>query len=257
MSLQKIVEDIKNTQKIANDDLSSAPIETLSGRRGRKNQAIEKLKQLKREYKNNLLKSSAFILVVGPNNKEYANLTESDFGLFQADPEAFYKDLAKRVPKVLYTNKVDVHNVFDVLGRHLEDKMSELDINEYNQLLYKSTGARVIKTEDDLKESVKRAVNDQIGAEIVGIQAVESILDRAIEKGHSDKITPIVMAVSDDKLVAELKKDLPRLTKKIFMVYAGEVPEGSGLKADIIQVSDNNKKSVEKSLSIIKKSLKK
>lgn len=256
MSLQTTIEEIKKNQALADEDTTGGAIETLNARRGRKNQAIERLKQLKREYKQVLMASSVFILVSGEQAVEFARMTEEDFGLFQADPEEFYKDLTKRVAPVLYMNKSTISNIFEVLGRHLEDKMSELDINEYNQLLFKAGYARALTSEKDFRELVKRAVNEQIGAEIAGVQAVTSIIDKAIAKSHSDKTTPIVLAVEDPKLLSELKKDLKRLTNKVFLVNTDKTEDADKVSGTQY-VSEMNKKNVEKALTTIKKSLKK
>ena len=56
MNLPEILKEMKTLNGFATEDVNSGPIETLSGRRGRKNQAIERLKLLKREYTKGLLK---------------------------------------------------------------------------------------------------------------------------------------------------------------------------------------------------------
>lgn len=80
MSLEQILKEIKEVKPFAEGDAEDGPIETLAGRRGRKVQATERLKQLKRQY---------------------------------------------------------IRDLFDVLGRYLEDKANELDISEYPQLIFK------------------------------------------------------------------------------------------------------------------------
>src|ERR1035437_8370484 len=117
MSLTTVLEEIKRLTPFAKEDVNSGPTETLSGRRGRKNQAIEMLKRLRQEYQTDLLRSSIFIVVSGEAREEFA-AAAVPFDVFAANPEDFYTDLAARVPSSLYLGKEVVSNVFDVLGRH-------------------------------------------------------------------------------------------------------------------------------------------
>src|SRR5579859_5714826 len=101
MSLNTTLEEIKKVKPLAEENVDETKfIETLNARRGRKAQAVERLKQLKREYRGKLRTSAAFILVVGDKRNEFASTAAESFGCFVDDPESFYKDLAKRISKV-------------------------------------------------------------------------------------------------------------------------------------------------------------
>lgn len=255
MSLQTVLAEIQKVKPFAEEDTNSGPIETLNGRRGRKAQAIEQLKRLKREYKQSLIQNTVFIISTGSDREEFTKTATEQFGLFSADPETFYRDLASRVPETLYKGKEGVSNIFDVLGRHLEDKMMELDINEYNQLIFKAGYAKAINSAEEFAKLIKSAINQQIGAEIVGIQAIDSLVDMAIEKGHADKITPVILTTDDEGFAQELMKDLGRLTTKVFLAITGEGNLKSTAGALILK--DSSKKSVETALKEMRKGLKK
>lgn len=257
MSLQATLTEIKKIKPFAEEDTNSGPVETLNARRGRKNQAIENLKRLKRQYQQDLLLNSVFIIATGSGREEFTKIATEDFGLFSADPNAFYADLAKRVPETLYMGKTNVSNIFDVLGRHLEDKMNELDINEYNQLIFKAEHAEQINSVDQFTQLIRKAINKQIGSEIAGIQAVSSLVDVAIEKNHAGKITPIVLSTDDEQLAQDLLRDLGRLTSKVYLSVSGEASETLKSVDDALVLTDINKTAVGKALNVIKKGLKK
>lgn len=257
MTLKQIVEEIKQIKTISEEDVDSGPAETLNGRRGRKKQAIEKLKLLKRDYSKELLRSAVFIVSTGKDRNKFAEIASSkEINFFTADPEEFYADLAKRVPPVLYQGREGISNVFDVLGRHLEDKMNELDIFAYNQLIFKGSYARKSNSLEEFQGLVKEAINDQIGSEIVGIQAVNSLVPQAIERSHADVLTPVVLTTGDESLVNSLMKDLSRLTSRVFLVVSGEATQSVRSIEDAMVIEDPTKDAVKKALTTIKKTLK-
>lgn len=257
MSLQNVLAEIKKVKPFAEEDTNVGAPETLNARRGRKNQAIEQLKRLKRDYKQELMQNTVFIITTGSGREEFTKLATEDFGLFSADPEAFYKDLASRVPEVLYKGKEGVSNIFDVVGRHLEDKMGELDVNAYNQLLFKAGYAQRINSVDEFAQLIKTAVNQQIGSEIAGIQAIASLVDTAIEKNHADRVTPVILSTGDEVFVNQLLNDLGRLTSRVFLSVTGDASDVLKNLDGAIVLSEATKTAVGTALKNIKKSIKK
>lgn len=256
MSLQKVLEEIKKLQPFADENTDTGEAATLNARRGRKNQAIEQLKVLKRDYTKELLKSALFIVSTGQNREDFAKVASEDFGCFVADPDEFYKDLAGRVPEVLYLGKEGVSNLFDVLGRHLEDKMMELDINEYNQLIFKAVYQKSIDSKESFTSVVKEAINNQIGSEIAGIQAIKTLVGAAIEKNHSAAITPIILSTADEKFALSLVKDLQRLTPRIFLTVSGKSSKVLKSVDGAMLIKEATKETVEQTLTAIRKEIK-
>lgn len=256
MSLQSTLAEIKKVKPLAEEDTSTGPVETLNARRGRKNQAVESLKRLKREYKKGMLETAMFIIAVGSTRNELVEASK-EHGIMSANPNDFYVDLSGRVPETLYMNKTGVSNIFEVLGRHLEDKMNELDLLEYNQLIFKAQYAKEIRSKEDFADLIRLAVNSQIGSEIVGIQAVESLVNQAIESGHSATFTPIMLAVDNVDFANDLVRDLRRLTDHVFVLGSGELTDGMKSLDGINVLEDTSKKSVKAALTAMKKTLKK
>lgn len=255
MLLSEIVAQIKESRVFANENVEEGPSETLSGRRGRKNQAIEKLTRLTRAYKEEMLKSALFIIVSGSGKDEFSTLASESFGCFATDANAFYQDLSNRVPPSQYLG-ADIGNAFDVLGRHLEDKMMELGVSEYPQLVFRQQYRKTVKNQDDFTAVVRQAINEQVGAEVVGIQAVNSILSKALDANHTGKVTPIVLTTDDAAFIASLSNDLERLTRRVFTVVAGKAPKGIKSVKGSIQIKEVTAETVGQTMKTINDSLK-
>ncbi len=257
MALNKTLEKIKELQPFATENVEIGPRETMAGRIGRKNQAIESLKRLKREYANDLRVTAAFILVVGDKREEFAAIANENYKCFSADPEKFYSDLVDRVPSALYLGKESVSNVFDILGRHLEDKMLELEsVSAYPQLIFRQHYQRTLKSREEFLSLVKEALVEQIGGEVVGIQSVNSLVGEAIKREHSAKFAPIVLPSKDEKFVLTVATDLERISNRVFVVVAGEASDEVTSNEDFLTVKEPTNESVKKVLKAISNQLK-
>lgn len=256
MSLSKVLEKIKETKPLAEEDVTTGAPETLNTRRGRKARAVEEMKTLKKEYSSDLLSTAAFILVIGEKRDAFSTLAVENFKCFTNDPNSFYSDLANRIPPSLYLGKEGVSNVFDVLGRHLEDKALELDIVGYPQLIFTQKYRRAINSREEFTALVREAVNDQVGGELVGIQAVRSIVDEAIAREHSAKFTPIILPTSDEKFALTVAEALERITKRVFVISTGKMSKTVKAYGDVIAVKEPDQESVQAALSTISGQLK-
>jgi hypothetical protein len=261
MSLDTIIKEIKSLQPFADENPDSGPVETMSGRRGRRIQAINRIADLRQAYSEELLRTAIFIVNPGAKREEFESIAVNKFDLFHADPETFYNDLAKRVHPTLYLGNASTSNLFDVLGRHLEDKMQEIGITGYNQLIFREKYMGPVKGPEDFAKILKIAINEQIGPEIVGAQAAASIVDKAIASGHVAKTTPIVLTTSDEKLALELMqtttKTLSKLMPRTFIVNAGKTTKELRAIEDSINLKEVTEDSVKATLDQIKSLIKK
>jgi hypothetical protein len=259
MSLSKVLEQIEKIKPVALEDVDSGPVETMTARRGRKRNAEEQLKLLRMQYTQDLLRSAVFILVTGGNREEFVNIAtaNTDYGAFKADPETFYRDLANRIAPALYEGKESVANLFDVLGRHLEDKANELGVLEYPQLRFKAEYNKTINNKEEFVQLVKTAINEQVGGELVGVQSVLSITDQAIDTGHKASVTPVLLSTGDEKLALDLVEALNRLTPRVFLVVTGKATRAMKSVEDAVLVKEANEESVASALTTIRGSLKK
>lgn len=238
MSLQTTVQKLKELKPFIEENVEEGPVETLNGRRGRKNQAIEQTENLKRQYLSELLDSAIFIVVVGNKRDEFEKLaTGEGVNLFSTDPETFYRDLAGRMHPSLFNGNSSQTDLFDILGRHLEDKMIELGLRAYNQMVFRDTYVQPIKNAEQFVQLLKTAINDQIGAEIVAVQAVNSIANKAIDAAYVSSVTPIVLSTKDEKLALNLIRDLPQ-KRPAFLIVAGDLSEtikGADLPTTVLE----------------------
>jgi hypothetical protein len=252
MSLQKTLEEIKKVKPVAEEYLSGEPRETYSGREGRQRNAKEQLKTYKEQYIDELRTSAVFILVAGAGKDQFQDLASKEFHCFTADPEGFYKDLANRLPQELYDNKTPAGNLFDILGRHLEDKAQEMHILGYPQLIMKAKYERALKGKEDFVNLVKQAINEQVGSEIVGIHAVRAIADEAIKAEHGSKLTPIIMTTDDESLALDLHSTLGRIGSRSFLVVAGKGAKTLKATEGCFAMKEISKETVENTLSSVR-----
>jgi len=255
MTLTELLERIKQVKPLAEEDVETGPVETLNARRGRKNQSIEEFKRLRLAYTQELRRTAAFIVVIGDKRDAFTELAVESFKCYATDPNTYFSDLISRIPRALYLGKESVANIFDVLGRHIEEKSHDLDIIEHPQLIFRQEYQQNIRNEADFMRLVKHAVTDQLGAEIVGIQAAHSLTKEAIENNNALKVTPIVLSTDDESLAFRMANDLGRISTRVFFVKAGEIKRMGG---DFdFKLEEVTKEEVKKTLNTIRNSLKK
>lgn len=251
MSLNKIVEEINQIKPILSQDINDGPRETYSGREGRLRNAKERMKSLKESYIEELRSTSAFILVLGSEKDKFSELARNEFKCFTADPEGFYKDLANRLPQELYANKTPTANLFDIMGRHLEDKANEMQIVGYPMLIMKPQYQRALSNKEDFVGLIKQAVNEQVGSEIAGLHVVRSIADEAIENNHASRTTPIVLCTDDQNLALDLRNTLGRIGSRTFLVVAGKGAKSIKAAEGAFLIKEVEKENVEACLKNI------
>jgi hypothetical protein len=237
MSLVNILKEMEANKPNAEMDVHMGNPSTFTGRMGLKRAAIEKLKRLARDYRKELMTQSTFILVTGTGQEDFIKLASSDaFGCFSVDPDRFYRELSQRVSppnlKQSLYGREGVKSLFNIAQNVLRDRAVELDIDSYPPLYFNNKYNVGVQTMEEFATVLKAAINDQVGAEIVGIDAIDSIVDGAIKKGHSASVTPIVLGTSDEKFASDLQKGLKKrrlpdgtfvgLTQNVFLVVAGK-----------------------------------
>jgi len=252
MNLSRILEEIKTLQPFADENVEQGPVETMGGRRGRKNQAVERLKTLKQEYRQGLLDTAIFIVVTGEKREAFTSLATSKFGCFEANPNALYENLATRLEPAFKQSRESVPNLFDILGRHLEDQAQMLGIIAYPQLIFRSEYQVTVDGRAGLVDLIRRAINDQVGSEMVGIQAAYDITPVAVAANHGARTTPIILSTDNVKLALDLEKTLGRLKPKAkFLVVSGKGTKELKAVPGVVMVKDPSEEEVEKVLKEI------
>lgn len=251
MSLKSILNEMELNRPNANMEVETGNLQTLGGRTGLKRAAVETMKRLRLDYRNALLSQTAFIVVTGPHRNEFNDLASNEnFGCFSADPEEFFKDLTSKISPTLF-GREGTRQLFNIAGRILEDKMGDLDIGSYPMLAFNEKYNSSSATPQDFTSLIKNAIVDQVGSELVGINAVHSIVDSAIARKHSDPVTPVVLNTSDERFALDLQKNLKRLTGRVFLVSAGKSKSLVNNK-DVLTVKNVSEETVSEVLSNIR-----
>lgn len=248
MSLSSILEQINEQKTIAKQDLDSVDRRVLSYKKGQVESAKAKLEQLHIDYKNELLRNSVFILVTGNKADSFSKIAEDSFKCFSVDGQSFYKEILEQINPHLYKGKQINSSVFEAISNVLETKMKSLDIMSYNQLTFDAKYSKVVNDEKDMLKVISDSVNDIIGSEVVGLDALEKVTSKAIEKNYKSKIVPILLQVDDESLVKALSEGLKKINPKVISVIAGETKTDISSK---IVLEDVNKKKVEETLKTI------
>lgn len=252
MSLSSVLKEMETNRPNAEMDITMGSPDTYGGRVGLKRAAGEALKRLRLEYRNSLMTSTAFIIVTGAGRDSFSEVASGDtFGCFSADPEEFYKDLASRVNPALF-GRESVKNLFNIVGNILEDKAMELDIGSYPMLQFNDRYNSSVTKVEDFIPLIRNAINDQVGSEIVGINAVNSIVDKAIVKNHTAPVTPVILNTADEKFALDLQKNLSRLTPKVFLVVVGKSSKALSSVSGAISVKNVSEETVSEALATIR-----
>ena len=248
MTLDSILKEIDKNRPYAEAVLDMNSPGTYRARLGLKKSSEEIIVRMKREYKEELLKSSAYIIVTGSAKDAFSELASSDkFGCFTVNPDNFFMELAENVSpptiKPSLYGREGVKSLFSIAQNVFRDKATELGIVEYPFLAFNDKYHMAVNTKEEFANLLKTAIVDQVGSEIVGVYAANCIVDKAIEKRHAAPVTPIILGTSDEKFALSLSENLKKLKSKTFLVVAGKASkpvQGSNGAIVVKNVSEEN-----------------
>lgn len=231
--LSDLLTKIEQVRVVADAEVDEVNFpQTLGARRGRQKQAQEELTRLKRDYTREMLRSAVFVVVTGTEADAFAKTAEKA-GTFWSRSEAIYDEMASKVNESLFGGRESTKFLFDILTRSLEEKAHDLELASYNQLQFSERYDVTVKTREDFANLAFTAISEQVGSEIVGINAAYSLCDRAIEAKHAARYTAIALTVPEDKALM-LASDLRRLTPRVSLVVAGEASPNLKTAADVV-----------------------
>lgn len=256
-TLENILKSIEVLQPTADMDPMIGPYETAVGRKGMQRQAVERISDLRLEYKSVLSQTGLFMVVTGPQRQAFADLAESDtFGCFSVDADDFYKSLIAKINPISFGRERTSH-LFTVASNALYDRAMELGIGSYNAIQYSNEFSAYVNNPEEFLPILKKAINLQVGSEIVGMHTIDILLDRAIAKKHSTSVTPIILNCPDDMLAVDLVANLPSLYKNVFLVSAGKPSKTLAGNKNLLQVKTVSEESVGEALKTIRSNMKK
>ena len=257
-NLENIVEIIKARREVVATEKSIYELVNPFAQRTRLGQirrAKEDLKELYLQYRTELKQRAAFILTTGSQRDEYASLAEKDFGCFSLDANTFYLEILAEVPARLYTNMTSSPGLFDHFAARFGDRALDIEIIGHPPLLFESKYKKVLTGEDDALALMKRAFNNSIGGEVVGLDAIHRVASKAVNENFIEKTVPIILLIDDELLLRELAKDLKKLTPNVFVVSTGTKINKDIKNISIASIKSITDESVKSSLLKIKENL--
>lgn len=223
MRFDTILEQIDAEQVIASQDLNGVNIRALPYKKGQVNAAKERLEKLYSDYKEEIKKNSVFILVTGNESSEFGNIAQEKFKCFNFDAKIFYKEILEQINSHLYQDKKINSSTFEVISNVLEDKMKNFDVASYPQLMFDARYSRVIRNKDEMLDVMIDAINEIVGGEVIGLDALERVAKDGVKKKYKSRLVPILLHTEDEKLVNQLAKDLAKTSSRVVVLTAGNV----------------------------------
>jgi hypothetical protein len=220
--IQELVKKIKETKKMAERSPGNNP-DNYAVKQGFIRRAKDDLEELYLKYRKVIQKESIFILVTGSKKQIdlFSETAAEKFDCFRYDAEEFYNRIAKEVHPAIYENKVSSSNLFDILSSIFEKFAQDLGIIGFPALLFNQKYKTTMKNKSDLISVIKRAFNDNMGAELVGYYTIDMLSRKAVNDNFDGPIVPVVMECYDQELVKELSHRLATITPNVFIVSVG------------------------------------
>lgn len=254
-NLKELGDSIKKAQAVSKMD-PGTDVNVRRVRLGNIMQAKEQLRLLSQEYRQALIARSTFIIVTGSLASKFSELAEAEFSCFSANAEDFYTEMTAKVPAVLYQNVASSQNLFEHISAAIEERARKLDIVSYPALIFESRFKKNLKSKEEMLALAKIAINDKVGSEIVGIDALDKISQKVIDSELSGKTIPVILIAEDISIVEELARGLKRsLSRNTFVVSTGSKVDQKIKDISLTSLKTINSESVEKSLIKIKESL--
>lgn len=235
MSLNTILNKIETYRPTATTEIDMSNPGTYQSRVGVKRAAKEAIERLEKEYEDELRNSTVFIVVTGKERDTFTQVASGkEFGCFSVDPDSLFKDLTDTIDKSLF-GREGVRYLFNIASNALQDKARDLGIRSYNMLQFSDKYNSGVKTPEEFIPILRRAVVDQVGSEIVGLDAIKKIVTPAINNKHGASVTVVVLNTADENFAVELQSNLKKhrdrtgegrgLTDKVFLVGAGKTSQ--------------------------------
>lgn len=237
-NLEKLAAEIKKQKRYASEDVKEGETATLNARKARKQQAKGRLDDLYVEYKKALVPNLVFVLAYGSGAESFASISKEEGNTDAVSADALYEDLAGRVDSRLLTNSSS--SIFDSLSRHLSDIANEIGVSSYPYVRYSSKYSAKVKNKEDVLGMAKTMINEDVGAEIVGLYAAEKATRNAMEQDFDGKVYPVVVYLKDATLAKAIKEGLSKIGARTYAVAVGSVGKGNSAKPTLkLDKADN------------------
>lgn len=253
-NMQQMLDKIKKLKEVAESD-PGHNVQTRRVKLGHIRQAKEKLELLYMEYRRQIQSNCLFIVATGENASKFAEKASSDFQCFSFNADIFYESILSEVPPRVYMDQMASRSFFEHLANRFEERAMEIDIVGYPPLYFDAVYKKKINSKEEALEMTKRAINDKIGSEVVGLDAIEQASKKAVNEGFEGKIIPIVLFSEDETLIKEMLQGLPRINRNVFLVSAGKKVQEDLQTKSINSMVKVTEESIKKTLLKVKENL--
>jgi hypothetical protein len=188
--LKTVVKELKESTRLANQDLTGAERSTRPGREMQKNQAALKVVELRKTY-GDALKQSVFTLFpVGKNSSTFAQLATQVGGAVVVDGGEFYTNLGKRVQQTMGNSDNFGLTQFIVLNTALRSWGVE---NKVDVMALNFSTDTVTPTLNDVIDTVRKLIEKDNGQTLVKSYIEGQVITQALEQEVDSKVVPVVI----------------------------------------------------------------
>lgn len=253
--LKDLMLEIIQTKEIADKKPSVDDPNVRRAMLGKIKRAKENLEDLTDQYRNLVKFNCAFILTCGSQRDKFAKLSREEFSCFPSDSFDFYNELIENINSRMYVETTGSPSLFNLIGSNLEVIAKKMGVIGYPPLLFEQKFKKRLKDKQDLLNVTIQAINDKIGAEMVGHYCIKKSTDMAVKSQFTGNIVPIVITIKDSELTKEFVRTFKTITKNVFVVTTGSKPNKELKTNSISHLQSVNKDGVEKTLTKIRENL--
>lgn len=229
---------------------------TYNVKMGNIRKAKEDLETLFVEYKHGLKERLLLILVGGNSSNKFAEECVASKYAHRYDAMKFYQDLVDGIDESLINNCGYSPNMVDMINGQIELKAHELDIEQFNMLMYDHADSKTLLNKQDLINHIMGPFNKQIGVEFMALDILNQMAILATKDNYSEtqmSVLPVVVNIGDnEKLAEEIATHFGKVTDQFFFVTAGVCSSKFTNGKAIAKAQKVTKESVKEVLKTIK-----
>lgn len=197
MTLKDILKEAKVAKKDAAVDLDATPSKARIGLEMRRNQAVQRVEELQKEY---LKAASELLLGIAPEGKpevvaKYADVAATEGALIMSADKLFV-DLAKSIEKAGNSYKVFGIEQLVLLLEAVREKTDKAGLDHVSDV--RLTQMYEIQNFAELVAVVKTLVTASLGQEVINLLVKTELLEMAFKAQLDGKVIPVVLTGTVD-----------------------------------------------------------
>lgn len=239
-SFENLIKEIEKKKVIANSDLPTDP-RTYTTKLGHIKRAKEDLKQLFLDYRKAVQARALFILVKGGQAESFVNIAQKEFECFSVQGDELFEKIIEPINERYYDNQQSSPALFDLMMSSFNDICDDIGILGYPAVLFESKYLKRLKSKEDLLDLTKRAFNDNVGSDLVGLYATDVVARKAVNDGYKGKTIPIIIHSKDKGLIDDLDKSLKNINPNVFKLSITKKQNEKLVKEKLLSIREKVK----------------